>query len=122
LLSEDYLKGCRTEIYCIDLCIFVTVFKKKINVGPPLGLINVKKKEIPTHPKPITLRQGGELTTYVATRDKKQFLYLENLAQLLQLDCVALVLGEGIRELLDEGVLTGLPRRVPVREVEPSRE
>ncbi len=52
----------------------------------------------------------------------KKFFYLENLTQLLQLDCVALVLGEGVRELLDEGVLAGLPRRVPVREVEPSRE
>jgi hypothetical protein len=103
----------------IALCILITVFTKKINVGPPLGLRNVSKKEIPTQPKPITLRQGGEPT---AARDKKKFLYLENLTQLLQLDCVALILGEGLRELLDEGVLAGLPRRVPVREVEPRRE
>jgi hypothetical protein len=42
--ADEPLCACS---YCIYFfCILITVFAKMINVGPPLGLINVRKKDV----------------------------------------------------------------------------
>ena len=48
--------------------------------------------------------------------------YLENLAQLFQVDGLVLVLAEGVGELLEDSVQGSLARRIASREIKPEQK